>query len=98
MNSLAPPKLLRGGLILDDALVPRRTAGLGAGQRRQRAGGRDERPLLVLDRLLVQLCSPTSHQKTRHLHMSRVIIPEQKLQPFWRRVAYQQARGCRAHG
>jgi hypothetical protein len=56
VHSLAPPQLLRRGLVLDNALVPGRAAGLGAGQRRQRAGGRDERPLLVLDRLLVQLC------------------------------------------
>lgn len=56
-HSLAPPQLLRGGgLVLDDALVSGRPPGLGARQRRQCAGGRDERPLLVLDRLLVQLC------------------------------------------
>jgi hypothetical protein len=55
-HSLAPPQVLRGDLVLDDALVPGRPPGLGTRQRRQRAGGRDERPLLVLDGLLVQLC------------------------------------------
>jgi hypothetical protein len=55
-HSLAPPQLLRRGLVLDHALVPGRASGLGAGQRRQRASGRDEGALLVLDRLLVQLC------------------------------------------
>lgn len=59
--SLAPPELLRRGLVLDDSLVPGRAAGLGARQRRQRSRGRDERPFLVLDRLLVQLCSSIRH-------------------------------------
>lgn len=78
-HSLAPPELLRRGLVLDDALVPGRPAGLGAGQRRQRAGGRDERPLLVLDGLLVQLCfffgNTTSEvQNIRHAYISEQIL------------------------
>lgn len=50
---LAPPKDMLGGLVADHALVARRPAGLGPGQRRQGPARRDEGPFLVLDRLLV---------------------------------------------
>ena len=81
--SLAPPELLRGGLVLDDALVPGRAAGLGAGQRGQRAGGRDERTLLVLDRLLVQLCFCFCFSPTGGISMclnSGVKLREQRIE------------------
>lgn len=57
VHSLSPPQFILGGLILDDALIPRRPAGLRPGQSRQSPARRDERPFLVLNRLLIQLCT-----------------------------------------
>ena len=98
-HSLAPPQLLRGGLVLDDALVPGRPPGLGARQRRQRAVGRDERPLLVLDRLLVQLCFfflfDDKHHKGQIKHPSAEKLCTHACDANC--DAYQQARGCRGH-
>jgi hypothetical protein len=87
--SLAPPQVLRRGRVLDHAPVPGRAPGLGAGQRRQRASGRDEGSHIALDRMLVQVCSCALQmcEETLMNKESRCALL----------LTYRQGRGCRAH-
>lgn len=76
LHLLSPPQFILSGLVDDDALIPRRPASLRPRQGCESPARRDERPFLVLNCLLIQLCTTYTPSKsliyrTNYLHINQ---------------------------